>query len=141
MATVENIEKRTQRIDLPSGLKLALLPKKTKGGQVRLALTVRYGSAADLKGKVAAAGLLPEMLMRAARASTRFQQLKDQLDLLKAEVSFGHGHGSPSTVNVAQVRVKTVRENLPAVIDAGGRDAARAGLRRARNSNRCARRC
>ena len=115
VATVENIEKRTQRIDLPSGLKLALLPKKTKGGQVRLALTVRYGSAADLAGKVAAAGLVPELMARGTRKRS-FQQLKDQLDLLKAEVSFAPGHGSPSTVNVAQVRVNTVRESLPAVI-------------------------
>ncbi len=116
LATVENIEKRTLRLDLAVGLKLALLPKKTKGGQVRLALTVRFGSASDLKGKVAAANLLPEMLLRGTRKLT-FEQLKDKLDLLKAEVSLGHGHGSPSTVNVAQVRVKTVRENLPQVMD------------------------
>jgi zinc protease len=116
VATVENIEKRTTRTELPSGLKLALLPKKTKGGQVRLALTLRFGSEADLKGKVAAAGLLPEMLMRGTRKLS-FEQLKDQLDLLKAEVNISHGRGSPSTLNVAQVRVKTVRENLPRVID------------------------
>jgi zinc protease len=116
VATVDNIEKRTTREDLPGGLKLAFLPKKTKGGQVRLALTVRYGSEADLKGKVEAASLLPEMLLRGTRKHS-FEQLKDKLDMLKAEVSFGHGHGSPSTVNVAQVQVKTVRENLPAVIE------------------------
>jgi zinc protease len=116
VATVDNIEKRTAREDLPGGLKLALLPKKTKGGQVRLALTVRFGGEADLKGKVAAASLLPEMLLRGTHKHT-FEQLKDKLDLLKAEVSFGHGHGTPSTVNVAQVQVKTVRENLSAVIE------------------------
>ena len=116
VATVENIEKRTLRDELPGGLKLALLPKKTKGGQVRLALTVRFGSAADLKGKTAVADLLPEMLLRGTRKWS-FEQLKDKLDLLKAEVSFAHGHGSPSTVNVAQLHVKTVRENLPAVIE------------------------
>jgi zinc protease len=116
LATVDNIEKRTTRDELPGGLKLALLSKKTKGGQVHLALTVRFGSEADIKGKVEAASLLPEMLLRGTRKHT-FEQLKDKLDLLKAEVSFGHGHGSPSTVNVAQVHVKTVRENLAAVIE------------------------
>jgi zinc protease len=116
LATVDNIEKRTTREELPGGLKLALLPKKTKGGQVRLALTVRFGGEADMKGKVSAASLLPEMLLRGTRKHT-FEQIKDKLDVLKAEVSFGHGHGSPSTVNVAQVHVKTVRENLPAVIE------------------------
>jgi zinc protease len=116
LATVDNIEKRTSREELPGGLKLALLPKKTKGGQVHLSLTVRFGGEADLKGKVEAASLRPEMLLRGTRKHT-FEQLKDKLDLLKAEVTFGHGHGSPSTVNVAQVHVKTVRENLAAVIE------------------------
>ncbi|HEY5284513.1 MAG TPA: insulinase family protein, partial [Polyangia bacterium] len=116
VATVDNIEKRTTREELPGGLKLALLPKKTKGGQVRVALTVRFGSEADLKGKVTAASMVPDMLLRGTRKHT-FEQLKDKLDVLKAEVSFGGGHGSPSTVNVAQVHVKTVRENLPAVIE------------------------
>ena len=116
VATVDNIEKRTTREDLPGGLKLALLSKRTKGGQVRLALTVRFGGETDLKGKVEAASLLSEMLLRGTHKHS-FEQLKDKLDLLKAEVSFGHGRGSPSTVNVAQVHVKTVRENLPAVIE------------------------
>src|SRR5262249_22997578 len=31
-ATIENIEKRTTRTTLPSGMKLALLPKKSRGG-------------------------------------------------------------------------------------------------------------
>jgi zinc protease len=116
VATVDNIEKRTTREELPGGLKLAMLPKKTKAGQVRLALTVRFGSEAELKGKVAAAGILPEMLLRGTRKHS-FEQLKDKLDILKAEVAFAHGHGSPSTANVAQVHVKTVRENLAAVIE------------------------
>src|ERR1039457_3066613 len=116
VATVDNIEKRTTREDLPGGLKLALLSKRPKGGQVRLALTVRFGGETDLKGKVEAASLLSEMLLRGTHKHS-FEQLKDKLDLLKAEVSFGHGRGSPSTVNVAQVHVKTGRENLPAGIE------------------------
>jgi zinc protease len=115
VATVDNIEKRTTRETLAGGLKLAMLPKKTKGGQVRLVLTVRYGSEVDLKGKVEAAEMLPEMLLRGTRKLS-FEQLKDKLDLLKAEVSTGQGHASPSTINVAQIHVKTVRESLPAVI-------------------------
>ncbi len=50
-ATIDNVEKRTQRLALPGGLELAFLPKKTKGGAVRVALTVRYGSEKDLKGR------------------------------------------------------------------------------------------
>ena len=115
-ATVENVEKRTTRVDLADGLKLALLPKKTKGGSVRLVLTLRFGSEQDIKGKTTAAAVLPNMLMRGTKKHS-FQQIKDQLDQLRAEADFGGGHSSPGTANVSQVRVKTTRENLPAVLD------------------------
>jgi zinc protease len=116
LATVENVEKRTTRTDLADGLKLALLPKKTKGGSVRLVLTVRFGSEQDVKGKTTAAAVLPSMLMRGTKKHS-FQQIKDQLDQLRAEADFGGGHSSSGTVNVSQVRAKTTRENLPAVLD------------------------
>ena len=114
-ATIENVEKRTTRVDLADGLKLALLPKKTKGGSVRLVLTLRFGSEQDVKGKTTAAAVLPSMLMRGTKKHS-FQQIKDQLDQLRAEADFGGGHSSPGTVNVSQMRVKTTRENLPAVL-------------------------
>lgn len=115
-ATIDNVEKRTTRGSLPDGLKLALLPKKTKGGVVRLVLTIRFGSEADIKGKTEAAALLPDMLMRGTQKHS-FEQLRDRLDQLRAEVSMGGGRFSPGTANLAQVRVKTTRENLPAVLD------------------------
>jgi zinc protease len=46
-----------------------------------------------------------------------FQQIKDELDQLRAEVDFGGGYSSPGMVNVSQVHVKTTRDNLPAVLD------------------------
>jgi zinc protease len=113
-ATVANIEKRTTRGKLASGLKFAFLPKKTRGGVVLLSMTIRYGTDQDLKGKQAAAELVPEMLMRGTKTKT-FQQLKDQLDKLKAEVSFGGG-GMMGEVGSTTVNVETVREHLPAVI-------------------------
>ncbi|HJX66209.1 MAG TPA: pitrilysin family protein [Polyangia bacterium] len=116
LATVENVEKRTTRTDLADGLKLALLPKKTKGGSVRLVLTVRFGSEQDVKGKTTAAAVLPSMLMRGTKKHS-FQQIKDQLDQLRAEADFGGGHSLSGTVNVSQMRAKTTRENLPAVLD------------------------
>ena len=116
LASVENVEKRTTRTDLADGLKLALLPKKTKGGSVRLVLTVRFGSEQDVKGKTTAAAVLPSMLMRGTKKHS-FQQIRDQLDQLRAEADFSGGHSSPGMVNVSQMRVKTTRENLPAVLD------------------------
>ncbi len=111
VATPDTVEKRTGRVRLPEGLALALLPKKTKGGAVRLVLTLRFGSEKDLRGKVAAAALLPQMLLRGTKGRS-YQQIKDELDRLKAEISFG-GSGTPG---VSQARVMTVRESLPTVL-------------------------
>jgi zinc protease len=115
-ATVENVEKRTMRATLPGGLKLALLPKKTKGGAVRLVLTIRFGAEKDLQGKTEIASLLPEMLVRGTRKRS-FEQIRDRFDRLRAEVHVGGGRFAPGTINVAQVRVKTTRDNLPEVLD------------------------
>ena len=76
-------------------------------------MTVRYGDEKELQGKtVPAARVLPSMLMRGSKKHT-FQQLKDEFDKLKAEVSFGAQRPNPG---VAQVRIKTMRDNLPAVL-------------------------
>ncbi|MGA9655003.1 MAG: pitrilysin family protein, partial [Polyangia bacterium] len=83
---------------------------------VRLVLNLRFGSEQDIKGKTTAAAVLPNMLMRGTKKHS-FQQIRDQLDQLRAEADFGGGYSSPGTVNVSQMRVKTTRENLPAVLD------------------------
>jgi zinc protease len=62
--TAENVEKRAKRSEMPSGVKVALLPKKTRGEQVLLMLTLRYGNAESLKGQVTAADFLGPMLPR-----------------------------------------------------------------------------
>jgi zinc protease len=115
VASIDNVEKRTTRATLPSGLKLALLPKKTKGGAVRVVLTVRYGSEKDLTGKTTASEMLPRMLMRGTKKHS-FQQLKDEFDKLKAEVHFGAGGMSAPTPGVSFVRIKTVKDTLPQVL-------------------------
>jgi zinc protease len=114
-ATIENVEKRTTRQTLPGGMEVALLPKKTKGAAVRVSLTLRYGSEKDLKGKVTAANAVSSMLMRGSK-KRGFQELKDELDRLKAEVRFGGGRFAVVVPGVERMRIKTVRENLPAVL-------------------------
>jgi zinc protease len=114
-ATIDNIEKRTERLALSNGMELALLPKKTKGGAVRVVLTLRYGSEKDLKGRVPASNVLASMLMRGSKKHS-FQQLKDELDRLKAEVRFGGGRFSINAPGEERLHVKTVREHLPAVL-------------------------
>ena len=104
-----NIESRTTRTKLDSGLPVALLPKKTRGGTVVASLTLRFGDEKSLAGKSAAADLAADMLLRGTAKHTR-QQLKDEFDRLKARVAFS---GGPTQVAVS---LETIRENLPAVL-------------------------
>jgi zinc protease len=104
-----NIESRTARTDLASGLKLALLPKKTRGNTVVAAMTFRFGDEKSLMNRATAEELAAEMLMRGTSKRTR-QQIQDEFDKLKARVSVS---GGPNNVVVS---IETIRENLPAVL-------------------------
>ena len=107
-----NIEARTKRQTLASGLKLALLPKKTRGGTVVATLTVRFGDAKALVGKATVSDLAADMLLRGTGKHTR-QQLKDEFDRLKTRVNVG---GRATQANLS---IETVRENFPAVLRLG----------------------
>src|SRR5204863_6639656 len=90
--TPANIEARLQRMELPEGIKVALLPKKTRGQEVQMLLTLRYGNEENLKGFEAAAGILPQLMLRGTKKLTH-QQLRDELDRLNATLSTGGGCG------------------------------------------------
>ena len=103
-----NIDARTARSTV-DGLKLALLPKKTRGGEVVARLTLRFGNEKDLTNRDIAASLAGEMLMRGTSKHTR-EQIQDELDKLKARVKvFGSATQAGATI-------ETTRENLPAVM-------------------------
>ncbi len=108
-ATLANIEKRTVRSTLASGMKLAILNKQTRSHVVRARITLRYGVEADFTGQATAAAALEDLLQRGTKKHT-FQQLKDQWDSLEAQVTFA------STPGVLDVRLQTTRDNLPAVL-------------------------
>jgi len=108
-ASPANIESRTTRSKLPGGLQVALLPKKTRGSTVVLAMTLRFGDEKSLVGKSAVADLAADMLLRGTTKHTR-QQLKDEFDRLKARVGVSGG------ATQVTVGVETIRENLPAVL-------------------------
>jgi zinc protease len=125
-ATYANIESRTQRSKLPVGMKLALLPKQTRGNRVNATLSFHYGSEADLTGKQEAASFVGPMLMRGTTQHTR-RQIVDRFAELKAQVRLGTGGGrgnryvrtgaGPGTLDVS---IETTRENLPAVLELVG---------------------
>ena len=103
--TPANIDRRTVVRELPGGMKLALLPKKTRGGTVVARLNLRWGDEQSKTGRSAACSLASSMLMRGSKARTR-EQLRDELERLKANVSIG-GEGAS---------IETLRANLPAVL-------------------------
>jgi len=107
--SVDNIESRTTRFTLPSGMKVALLPKKTRGASVHANISLHFGDLDNLKGKETAAGLAGQILMKGTDKHNR-QQIQDEIDRLQAQLSvFGSATG-------AGAGMETNRENLPAVL-------------------------
>ncbi len=103
-----NIDARTTR-STAAGLKLALLPKKTRGGKVTALLILRFANEKDLMNRGDAGSLAVGLLMRGTSKHTR-QQIQDEIDKLKAQANvFG-------SATQAGVLIETTRENLPAVI-------------------------
>ena len=83
-----NIEARVIRNTLANGIKVALLPKKTRGGTLTAQLTLYWGDEKTKMDRGPACGLAGSMLMRGSRKHTR-AELRDAFDRLKAGVSAG----------------------------------------------------
>jgi zinc protease len=77
----ENIDKRTRRVAI-GDLKLALLPKKTRGATVDAALTFRWGDETSLFGKAIVAQMTEAMVARGTHKLTR-QQIADEMTRLR----------------------------------------------------------
>jgi len=105
-----NIEERTTRTTLASGIKAAFLPKKTRGESVILRLTLRYGDAESLKGLKTATEVLPSLMLRGTTHLTR-QQIQDELDKNKARLTPDGSAGD------ATFEIETRREHLLATLE------------------------
>lgn len=105
----ENIEKHVTRKDLVEGIKLVLLPKKTRGQTVELRLTLRYGDLNNLKGLVTACEMLPDLMTRGTRQLSR-QEIQDQLDKNFATLR------TSGDVGKATFLLETKRQNLADVL-------------------------
>jgi zinc protease len=108
--TPANIEARVKRLTLPNGIKVALLPKKTRGETVVGSLVLHFGSEESLKGQTTAAGLVGPLMMRGTKKYTR-TDIADQLDQLKARLNAGGGAGSLTFTFQAK------RKTLPKLLD------------------------
>ena len=96
-ASPANIDKATQRVTLPGGMQLALLPKPTRGGNVQGSLTIRTGTLASLQGQAATAELTAAMLRMGTQSLSR-SQLRDALDAAKVQLNI---RGTATGVNVS----------------------------------------
>jgi zinc protease len=113
---------------LPSGIKVAVLPKPTRDEEVNVSLTLHYGNADNLKELREAAAFLPALMNRGTRRLS-YQQLKDEMNRLDVQVTAGGGGGgrggrgfrggsgpgaAPGTISFS---VRARRKSLPAALD------------------------
>jgi zinc protease len=101
-----NIEARTHRYVLPNGMKVALLPKKTRGETVNVVLRSHYGDTRSRFGKSTLEGFTAQMLMRGTTRYTR-SELVDELDKLNASGSVGLG----------SAQIQTTKPNLTKTLE------------------------
>src|SRR5215831_4606091 len=100
-----SIEKRIKRSTLPGGIRLALLPKGTRGNRVQASLTLRFGDENSLAGQNAVAELTDALLLRGTKNKSR-QQLQDEMQKLNATINVGGGLASISA------NISTTADNL-----------------------------
>ena len=108
------IDQRTQSLALASGLRVALLPKATRGNTVQAQLRLRHGDVASLNGQSAVGRFTASLLDKGAAGLTR-QQIADRFDQLQADVNIGAGAQS------VNVNITTKRQHLPAVVELLGK--------------------
>lgn len=104
-----NIEARTQRFTLASGMKVALLQKKTRNATVHATIRLHFGTLESLKDQDTAGSIAASALIRGTANKSR-QQVQDEIDQLKAQLRISGGASS------ANVSIETVHANLIPVL-------------------------
>jgi zinc protease len=110
-ATPVHIDSRTQLSTLQggSGLKIALLPKGTRGRSVQANLLLHHGDVNSLKGQETVAAFAGGLFDKGGAGMTR-QQIADAFDRLQSSV------GISVNDQTLAVSITSKREHLPAVI-------------------------
>ncbi len=81
-----NLDARTERFALPNGMKVALLPKKTRGETVNFSVALHFGDEKSVAGKASVGSLTGSMLNKGTATRSR-QEIEDAFDKLRAKVS------------------------------------------------------
>lgn len=103
------IEARAVKEVLPGGMKLAILPRETRGERVTGTLRLHWGTLESLTGKRVDALLLSHMMLKGTTELTR-AQLQDRLAELDSVLNVGGG------LSGVTVDFSAPKENLPQVI-------------------------
>jgi zinc protease len=104
------LEARVTRKELPGGIRLALLPKKSREEMVVVRLALHYGNEENLKGLTTAAEMLPDLMARGTRRLSR-QQLKDALEKHQATLNSG------GTVGTVQWTLQAPKQHLAGALE------------------------
>lgn len=100
-----NIEKMIKRSIVGNGLRVALLPKATRGNLVQASLNIRFGDERALAGKTSIAQLAGALLMRGTKKKSR-EQIQDEIQKLNATINVTGNRDSASAT------ISTTAENL-----------------------------
>jgi zinc protease len=90
--TPANLEGRAKRLTLSSGLKVALLAKKTRGEGLVGQLTLHFGTEKTLDGLTTACEFIGPLMTRGHKKMTR-EEVQERLDELDATLSGSSGTG------------------------------------------------
>ncbi len=108
--TPANIEARVKRFQLQSGIKVALLPKKTRGQSLVGKLVLHFGNEKSLTGQTSACDFLGPLMRRGTAKHSR-DQIQDLLDKHTSTLSVSSGTGTLS------LSWQSKHKELPVVLD------------------------
>ena len=107
----DNLLKRTKYLDLQSGMKLAMLAKKTRGETIEGRLVIRYGNEKSLQNQDVAEYMLPSLMVRGSETMD-LAAVKDRLVALDSKIS-----GSLSDPGTAVFTISTKKDSLQQVLE------------------------
>ena len=94
-----NLENRIERSTVNEGIRVALVPKDTRGARVAASLTLRFGDEHSLVGQRAVSDLANALLMRGTQTKSR-QAIQDEMQRLNATIRVSGGRSS-ATASIA----------------------------------------
>ncbi len=114
--TPTQVAQRVIEKKLPMGMRLFMVPKRTRGQQVELALHLELGSSESVRGREAALGMLAPLLLRGSKQHDH-QQLLDELDLHRATLVASSEAGIPGLISQQlDVGGSTIKSELPSLL-------------------------